>query len=40
MKNGEIVAVPLNDVAGKLKTVPEDNQMIAAARKVGISFGD
>ena len=40
MENGEIVAVPLNDVAGKLKTVPEDNQMIAAARKVGISFGD
>ena len=40
MKNGEIVAVPLNDVAGKLKTVPEDNQVIAAARKVGISFGD
>lgn len=40
MKNGEIVAVPLNDVAGKLKIVPEDNQMIAAARKVGISFGD
>ncbi len=40
IKNGEIVAVPLNDVAGKLKTVPEDNQMIAAARKVGISFGD
>lgn len=40
MKNGEIVAVPLNDVAGKLKTVQEDNQMIAAARKVGISFGD
>lgn len=40
IKNGEIVAVPLSDVAGKLKTVPENNQMIAAARKAGISFGD
>lgn len=40
MKDGKIVAVPLGEVAGRLKTVPADNQMIAAARKVGISFGD
>lgn len=40
MKNDEIVAVPLSEVAGKLKNVPKDDQLIAAARKIGISFGD
>lgn len=40
MKNDEVVAVPLSEIAGKLKTVPNDDQVIAAARKVGISFGD
>ncbi len=40
MKNDEVVAVPLSEVAGKLKTVPADDQVINAARKVGISFGD
>lgn len=40
LKNGETVAVPLNEVAGKLKNVPADDQAVMAARKVGISFGD
>ncbi len=40
MKNDEVVAVPLIEVAGKLKNVPKDDQLIAAARKIGISFGD
>jgi ATP-dependent phosphofructokinase / diphosphate-dependent phosphofructokinase len=33
-------AVPLGDVAGRLKKVPEDHQWIAAARKVGTGLGD
>lgn len=40
MKNDEVVAVPLSEVAGKLKNVPKNDQLIAAARKIGISFGD
>ncbi|MGN1319254.1 MAG: 6-phosphofructokinase [Lachnospirales bacterium] len=40
MRNGEPIPVPLNEVAGKLKTVPLDNQVIKAARRIGISFGD
>lgn len=32
--------VPLADVAGKVKLVPEDHAWIAAARKVGTGFGD
>lgn len=40
MKNDEVVAVPLSEVAGKLKNVPKDDQLIVAARKIGISFGD
>lgn len=40
MVNGETVPVPLEDVAGKLKTVPPDCPEIVAARQIGISFGD
>lgn len=40
IQNGEAVAVPLSHVAGRLKTVPLDEQVIMSARKVGISFGD
>ncbi|MCD7905275.1 MAG: 6-phosphofructokinase [Clostridiales bacterium] len=40
MKNGEVVPVPLSVVAGRLKCVPLDNQVIASARNIGISFGD
>lgn len=38
--NGKTVPVPLQDVAGKLKSVPVDCDEIQAARQIGISFGD
>ncbi|HIW73163.1 MAG TPA: 6-phosphofructokinase [Firmicutes bacterium] len=38
--NDKIVPVPLEDVAGKLKKVPVDSEVIRAAREIGTSFGD
>lgn len=40
MINGETKRVPLADVAGKLKMVEPDCQMIKEAKRIGISFGD
>lgn len=40
IKNNETVAVPLEEVAGKLKTVDPDSSIIKEAKMVGISFGD
>ena len=40
MVNGKIKYVPLGDVAGKLKTVDPNDQMIKEAKRIGISFGD
>jgi 6-phosphofructokinase 1 len=40
VKNDEVVPVPLKEVAGKLKSVPLDNEVIASARSIGVSFGD
>ena len=40
LQNGNIVAVPLSEVAGKLKYVPKDSNIIQSARDVGICFGD
>ncbi len=40
LQNGLIVAVPLSQVAGKLKGVPADCDIIQTARDIGISFGD
>ncbi|MCD8049274.1 MAG: 6-phosphofructokinase [Clostridia bacterium] len=40
LRQNEIVSVPLSEVAGKLKYVPTDCNEIAAAREIGISFGD
>ncbi len=40
VKSGEIVAVPLEEVAGKLKKVPVDGELVKGAREIGISFGD
>ena len=40
MVNGEIVPVPLKEVAGKLKEVPVDSPVIKSAKSIGISFGD
>lgn len=39
-KNREIVKVPLDDVAGKLKTLSPDATIIKEAKMIGISFGD
>ena len=39
-KNREIVKVPLEDVAGKLKMVSPDSDIIREAKLLGISFGD
>lgn len=36
----KIIHVPLEDVAGKLKYVDPDSEIIAEARSVGISFGE
>jgi 6-phosphofructokinase len=35
-----VKAVPIEEVAGKLKTVPPDHQWIEAARRVGTCLGD
>lgn len=40
MKNGEVVKVPLEEVAGKLKVVDKDSSIIREAKLMGISFGD
>jgi 6-phosphofructokinase 1 len=40
LKDGEITKVPLSEVAGKLKTVDPNAQIIKQAKLVGISFGD
>lgn len=39
-KNREIVKVPLEDVAGKLKMIDPDASIIREAKLLGISFGD
>lgn len=38
--NNSIVSVPLCEIAGKLKSVPVDSEIIAAAKMLGISFGE
>lgn len=38
--NNKIVAVPLKEIAGKLKSVPKDCEIVQTAKKMGISFGD
>ncbi len=38
--NGKTKKVPLSEVAGKLKTVSPDDQIVKEARLIGISFGD
>ncbi|MCR5415241.1 MAG: 6-phosphofructokinase [Pseudobutyrivibrio sp.] len=40
MVNGETKRIPLEKVAGKLKVVEPDCQMIQEAKRIGISFGD
>lgn len=40
LQNGQIVGVPLETIAGKVKQVPIDHPMILSAKQVGTSFGD
>jgi 6-phosphofructokinase 1 len=40
MQDGQIVTVPLEEVAGKRKTVPLDHRWIRSARQLGINLGD
>ncbi len=40
MVDGEITENKLEDIAGKTKFVTDDDQMVQAARRIGISFGD
>ena len=40
MVSGEVVPVPLGEVAGKLKQVPVDSSLIQTARNLGVGFGD
>ena len=40
MVDGKTNRVPLGDVAGKLKMVDPNCQMIKEAKTIGISFGD
>jgi len=40
MRGGDLVRVPLKDVATGPRTVPVDNPLVAIARSVGTCFGD
>lgn len=40
IKNREIIKVPLEEVAGKLKMVSPDSSIVKEAKLLGISFGD
>ena len=39
-QNREIVKMPLDEIAGKLKTIPKDASIIKEAKMLGVSFGD
>jgi ATP-dependent phosphofructokinase / diphosphate-dependent phosphofructokinase len=39
-RNDEIIAVPLNEVGGKLRTVPLDHALIEKATRMGVCFGN
>lgn len=40
LRDGELVAKPLAEIAGKLKLVDPDDKLVQAARMIGVSFGD
>ncbi len=40
IKNGEIVKVPLEEVAGRLKVIDPESSIIKEAKLLGINFGD
>jgi ATP-dependent phosphofructokinase / diphosphate-dependent phosphofructokinase len=39
LRNNEVVSVPLEEVAGKLKLVEADDPMVIHAQNMGTSFG-
>jgi hypothetical protein len=39
-RGNSVKAVPIAEVAGRLKTVPHDHQWLEAARRVGTCLGD
>jgi 6-phosphofructokinase 1 len=39
-RNDNIVAVPLKEVGGKLRTVPLDHALIEKANRMGVCFGN
>lgn len=40
LKGEEIIAVPLSEIAGKLKSVPVDCSVVRSAKALGINFGE
>ncbi|NLA48435.1 MAG: 6-phosphofructokinase [Bacteroidales bacterium] len=40
LKKNEIVAIPLRDVAGKLKLIEPDNPLVLLTKNMGTSFGE
>lgn len=40
LNDSQITKVPLSEIAGKLKTVDPESDIVKAAKSVGISFGD
>jgi 6-phosphofructokinase 1 len=36
----DIVAVPIEEAVGRIRTVPPDGELVASARAIGISFGN
>ena len=40
MQNGKVVGIPLEDIAGKLKVVEPESNIVKEAKLMGISFGD
>lgn len=39
LRGNEISSIPLNEVAGKLKLVTKDNDLVVEGKRMGISFG-
>ena len=39
LKGSEISSVPLSEVAGKLKLVTEDHDLVVQGRRLGVCFG-
>jgi 6-phosphofructokinase 1 len=39
LQGNEISSIPLSEVAGKLKIVTEDHDLVVQGRRMGICFG-